>query len=154
MAGKLNKKKMLAICDELADGKSLNSICKRDDMPHRVTVLQAVQRDDELYEMYARARAIGAETLADEIHDVSRQSLESVDKQMANAEVQRRRLQVDSLKWTYARQQPRGLRNKAEDTAQNNQIVLSWSNNSDDVTARQADEEDTATVINLVSEAG
>ena len=153
MAGKLNKKKMLAICDELADGKSLNSICKRDDMPHRVTVLQAVQRDDELYEMYARARAIGAETLADEIHDVSRQSHESVDKQMANAEVQRRRLQVDSLKWTYARQQPRGLRNKAEDTAQNNQIVLSWSNNSDDVTARQADEEDTATVINLVGEA-
>ena len=154
MAGKLNKKKMLAICDELADGKSLNSICKRDDMPHRVTVLQAVQRDDELYEMYARARAIGAETLADEIHDVSRQSLDSVDKQMANAEVQRRRLQVDSLKWTYARQQPRGLRNKAEDTAQNNQIVLSWSNTADDVTARQADEDDTATVINLVSEAG
>tara|TARA_R110002020_G_scaffold263901_1_gene478633 strand:+ start:213 stop:677 length:465 start_codon:yes stop_codon:yes gene_type:complete len=153
MAGKLSKKKMLAICDELADGKSLNSICKRDDMPHRVTVLQAVQRDDELYEMYARARAIGAETLADEIHDVSRQGLESVDKQMANAEVQRRRLQVDSLKWTYARQQPRGLRNKAEDTAQNNQIVLSWSNSSDDVTARQADEEDAATVINLVGEA-
>ena len=153
MAGKLNKKKMLAICDELADGKSLNSICKRDDMPHRVTVLQAVQRDDELYEMYARARAIGAETLADEIHDVSRQGLESGDKQMANAEVQRRRLQVDSLKWTYARQQPRGLRNKAEDTAQNNQIVLSWSNTADDVTARQADEDDTATVINLVSEA-
>jgi|TARA_R110002020_G_scaffold414785_1_gene624249 hypothetical protein len=153
MAGKLNKKKMLAICDELADGKSLNSICKRDDMPHRVTVLQAVQRDDELYEMYARARAIGAETLADEIHDVSRQGLESVDKQMANAEVQRRRLQVDSLKWTYARQQPRGLRNKAEDTAQNNQIVLSWSKTADDVTARQADEDDTATVINLVGEA-
>jgi hypothetical protein len=153
MAGKLSRKKMLAICDELADGKSLNSICKRDDMPHRVTVLQAVQRDEELYDMYARARAIGAETLADEIHDVSRQGLESVDKQMANAEVQRRRLQVDSLKWTYARQQPRGLRNKAEDTAQNNQIVLSWSNSSDDVTARQADEEDTATVINLVSEA-
>ena len=153
MAGKLNKKKMLAICDELADGKSLNSICKRDDMPHRVTVLQAVQRDDELYEMYARARAIGAETLADEIHDVSRQGLESVDKQMANAEVQRRRLQVDSLKWTYARQQPRGLRNKAEDTAQNNQIVLSWSNNSDDVTARQADESDIATVVSLVNEA-
>ena len=153
MAGKLSKKKMLAICDELADGKSLNSICKRDDMPHRVTVLQAVQRDDELYEMYARARAIGAETLADEIHDVSRQGLESVDKQMANAEVQRRRLQVDSLKWTYARQQPRGLRNKAEDTAQSNQIVLSWSNNSDDVTARQADESDTATVVSLVNEA-
>ena len=153
MAGKLSKKQMLAICDELADGKSLNSICKRDDMPHRVTVLQAVQRDDELYDMYAKARAVGAETLADEIHDVARQGLESVDRQMANAEVQRRRLQVDSLKWTYARQQPRGLRNKAEDTAQSNSIVLSWSNTADDVTARQADEDDTATVISLVNEA-
>ena len=153
MAGKLSKKKMLAICDELADGKSLNSICKRDDMPHRVTVLQAVQRDEELYDMYAKARAIGAETLADEIHDVSRQGLENVDKQLANAEVQRRRLQVDSLKWTYARQQPRGLRNNAEDTAQNGAIVLSWSNGSDDVAARQADEDDAGTVISLVNEA-
>jgi hypothetical protein len=153
MAGKLSKEIMLRICDELADGKSLNSICKRDDMPHRVTVLQAVQRDEELYDMYAKARAIGAETLADEIHDVSRQGLENVDKQLANAEVQRRRLQVDSLKWTYARQQPRGLRNKAEDTAQNGAIVLSWSNGADDVAARQADEDDAGTVISLVNEA-
>jgi len=148
MAGKLSKKKMLAICDELADGKSLNSICKRDDMPHRVTVLQAVQRDEELYDMYARARAIGAETLADEIHDVSRQSLDSVDKQMANAEVQRRRLQVDSLKWTYARQQPRGIRNNADDTAQNNTIVMSWQNSPDDVSARQADEDNVLQLVN------
>ena len=152
MAGKLSKEIMLRICDELADGKSLNSICKRDDMPHRVTVLQAVQRDEELYDMYAKARAIGAETLADEIHDVSRQGLENVDKQLANAEVQRRRLQVDSLKWTYARQQPRGLRNKAEDTAQSGGIVLSWSNGADDVAARQADEDDAGTVISLVNE--
>lgn len=152
MAGKLSKEIMLRICDELADGKSLNSICKRDDMPHRVTVLQAVQRDEELYDMYAKARAIGAETLADEIHDVSRQGLENVDKQLANAEVQRRRLQVDSLKWTYARQQPRGLRNKAEDTAQSGAIVLSWSNGADDVAARQADEDDAGTVISLVNE--
>ena len=66
MAGKLNKKKMLAICDRLATGKSLRSICDTDDkMPHWVTVLQAVQRDDELHEMYTRARAIGAEVMAD-----------------------------------------------------------------------------------------
>ena len=32
-----------------------------------------------------------------------------------NAEVQRRRLEVDTLKWTFARQQPRGVRHKKED---------------------------------------
>ena len=66
MAGKLNKTKMMSVCDELAKGKSLRSICENDDQqPHWVTVLQAVQRDEDLYEMYSRARAIGAEVLAD-----------------------------------------------------------------------------------------
>ena len=54
MAGKLSKTKLLRICDELATGKSLRSVCDNDDtQPHWGTVLQAVQRDEELYEMYA-----------------------------------------------------------------------------------------------------
>ena len=154
MAGKLSKKKMLAICDRLATGKSLRSICDIDEkMPHWVTVLQAVQRDEELHEMYTRARAIGAEVMADYMFDLASQPLDNVDSKMANAEVQRRRVEIDTLKWTFARQQPRGIRNKAEDTATGNAIVLSWSNNADDVSARQAEESDTGTVISLVDEA-
>ena len=54
MAGKLSKKQMLAICDRLATGKSLRSICDIDaKMPHWVTVLQAVQRDEELLKFNA-----------------------------------------------------------------------------------------------------
>ena len=137
MAGKLNKVKMQRICDKLALGKSLRSICDNDvKMPHWVTVLQAVQRDDELHEMYTRARAIGAEVLADEMHDLARLPLDVSDRSMANAEVQRRRLEVDTLKWTFSRQQPRGIRNNAEDTA-NNQITINWASGTDDVTARE-----------------
>ena len=137
MAGKLNKVKMQRICDKLALGKSLRSICDTDvKMPHWVTVLQAVQRDDELHEMYTRARAIGAEVLADEMHDLARLPLDVSDRSMANAEVQRRRLEVDTLKWTFSRQQPRGIRNNAEDTA-NNQITINWASGTDDVTARE-----------------
>jgi len=137
MAGRLNKKKLLRICDELAKGKSLRSICDNDDsQPHWVTVLQAVQRDEDLYEMYAKARAIGAEVLADEMHDLARQPLPTdLDPRHMNAEVQRRRLEVDTLKWTFARQQPRGVRHKKEDVdAQGGTTVLVWGGGDDEAT--------------------
>ena len=148
MAGKLNKKRMRAVCDELAKGKSLRSICSSSDaMPHWVTVLQAVQRNEELHEMYVRARAIGAEILADEMFDLARQPLDNVDRSLANAEVQRRRVEIDTMKWCFARMQPRGIRNKPEDTANAGVITLSWGGGADDV---MQEEEPTATVLKLV----
>ena len=144
MAGKLNKDKMQLVCDELAKGKSLRSICDTSDkLPHWVTVPQAVQRDEDLHEMYARARAIGAEVLADEMFDIANQPLTEKDRSMANAEVQRRRVQIDTLKWIYARQQPRGLRNKAEDTNQPSSITLQWGD-------RVEEQQEEAQVIKLV----
>ena len=133
MAGKLNKTRMLKVCDELAKGKSLRSICASDDQqPHSVPVLQAVQRDEDLYEMYSRARAIGAEVLADEMHDLARQPLDAVEPKFANAEVQRRRVEIDTLKWTFARMQPRGVRHKKEDV-DNGEITLSWGGGDEQV---------------------
>ena len=154
MAGKLNKEIMQQICDKLAMGKSLRSVCDTDAvMPHWVTVLQAIQRDDELHEMYSRARAIGAEVLADEMHDLAAMPLPDLDPRLANAEVQRRRVEIDTKKWTFSRQQPRGIRNKVEDTAAN-VITLSWSNAADDVSARQADESEEKVVRLVTDEAG
>ena len=148
MAGKLNKKKMQVVCDELAKGKSLRSICDSDPaMPHWVTVLQAVQRDEEIYELYARARAIGAEILADEMFDIARQPLTEKDRSMANAEVQRRRVQIDTMKWVYARQQPRGLRNKGEDTQQPTSITIKWDDKAEDAAVQPAGQ-----VIKLVAD--
>ncbi len=140
MAGKLDKPRMLRICDELAKGKSLRSICDNDKtQPHWVTVLQAVQRDDELYEMYAKARAIGAEVLADEMHDLARQPLPTdLESKHMNAEVQRRRLEVDTLKWTFARQQPRGVRHKAADVDQPSSVTLVWQIEDDETTQAPA----------------
>jgi|TARA_R110000851_G_scaffold124881_2_gene255437 hypothetical protein len=149
MAGKLNKTKMMSVCDELAKGKSLRSICENDDQqPHWVTVLQAVQRDEDLYEMYSRARAIGAEVLADEMHDLARQPLKAEDSKFANAEVQRRRVEIDTLKWTFARMQPRGVRHKKEDV-DNGEITLSWGGGEEQV-VDQAQAQAAATVLKLV----
>ena len=138
MAGKLNKTKMQRVCDELAKGRSLHSICAAEDMPHRVTVLQAVQRDEDLHEMYTKARAIGAEMLVDEMFDLARRPLDGFDKQLANAEVQRRRVEIDTMKFCFARMQPRGIRNNVEDTAQSGVITLSWGGGTDE--AMQRDE--------------
>jgi len=151
MAGKLSKAKMQLVCDELAKGKSLRSICDRNDkMPHWVTVLQAVQRDEELHDVYTRARAIGAEVLSDEMMDLARQPLDGFDKQTLNAEVQRRRVEIDTLKFCFARMQPRGIRNKAEDTAAANTITLNWGGGVDQTAISQTENSETATVIKLV----
>ena len=53
---------------------------------------------------------------------------DGVDTRLLNAEVQRRRLEIDTLKWTFARIQPYGLRDKKEDASVNNgSITLSWN---------------------------
>ncbi len=148
MAGRLNKKRMQKVCDELAKGKSLRSICDTPDaMPHWVTVLQAVQRDEELHEMYIRARAIGAEILADEMFDLARQPLGNVERGLANAEVQRRRVEIDTMKWCFARMQPRGIRNNVEDTA-TGVITLTWGGGADDTVMQPVADQDN--VVKLV----
>ena len=155
MAGKLHAKIMRKVCDKLAEGISLNKICAQADMPGRQTVLDAIQRNDDLYDMYERARAIAAEVMAEEIMDLARKSLDNVDSKLANAEVQKRRLEIETLKWTFARQQPRGLRNKAADV-QPSQVTISWSDGVDDVTARDEEQGNTpasAKIISLIDNA-
>jgi hypothetical protein len=58
---------------ELASGKSLRSICRRDEMPDLTTVLAWVVdgRHESFSQQYAKARQIQAETLADELFDIA-----------------------------------------------------------------------------------
>ena len=147
MAGRLSRKKMLPVCDELAKGRSLREICRSGDMPGYTTVMEAVQRDEELHEMYVKARAIGAEVLADEMIELARAPLDNVDSKLASAEVQRRRVQIDTYKWCFARMQPRGIRNKAEDVPANNVITLNWGGGTDEAVQQKP-----AEVIRLVKD--
>tara|TARA_E500000305_G_scaffold108303_1_gene110365 strand:+ start:2650 stop:3114 length:465 start_codon:yes stop_codon:yes gene_type:complete len=135
------------VCDELAQGKSLKSTCESSDkFPNYKTVLKAVQRKEEFFEMYQNARAIGAEVLADEMFELARKPIEMDDRAIANAEVQRRRVEIDTMKWCFARMQPKGIRNRPEDTAAaDNTITLTWG-------MQQQPEEKTATVLNLVKD--
>lgn len=144
-------KKMQAIADRLATGESLVSICKRKGMPSYSSVTRAVQSDDDLWDIYRRGRVLQAEYFGDSINELARSPLpDTLDPRVVNAEVQRRRLEIDSLKWTLARMQPFGLRDKKSDgNANAGAITLSWSNGEVEVKAEAAEEKTEGQVVNL-----
>ena len=129
----MTKAVMQRVADRLAVGKSLRSICDEDDsLPSWETVPRGVQRDDELYDIYSKARAIGAEFLMDEMFDLARKPLDDVERSLANAEVQRRRLHVDTLKWVFARMRPWDVRHRKEDVDTGGGVIqLTWGGGSD-----------------------
>jgi|SRR5581483_7993144 len=104
------------ICSRLADGESLKSICQREGMPDKSTVYLWLATHPEFSNMYARAKEDCADTLADEILEISDDGsndwMERNDKEnpgwVANGEhIQRSRLRVDSRKWIAAKLKPK-----------------------------------------------
>ena len=121
---------MTEIANRLGSGETLVSICKDEDMPGYRTVTRAVMQDDELFEIYRKGRLMQAEFYADHINELAMAPLpDDVDPRMLNAEVQRRRLEVDTLKFTMGKLQPWGLRDKKEDAPAQQSITISWQGN-------------------------
>ena len=133
---KVTKTVMNKIADELAMGKSLVKILKENpSLPSYRGITNAVVKNQELFDIYAKGRRLQVEFFTDSIIDLATSPLPSdMDSRFLNAEVQRRRLEVDSLKWSLARIQPYGLRNKKEESANTGGITLSWSNGEVEVT--------------------
>src|SRR5579859_4642535 len=90
------------ICQQLAAGRTLRSICQAEDMPSREAVRKWVLADtDGFAERYEQARMLGYETLEDEIIDLSD------DAGLSHEAVGKARLQVDSRKWLLAKSLPK-----------------------------------------------
>lgn len=135
---------MQKICDRLADGETLVDITNSKNMPSYRSVTRAVQSDETLWDMYRKARILQAEYMADRINKLCMEPLPEVtDPRLINAEVQRRRLEIDTLKWTTARNQPFGIRDKKEDQPQAQTFTISWAGGD---TAVSATDEDDAVV--------
>lgn len=100
------------ICAQLADGRSLRSVCKAEDMPAASTVFGWLRSNPEFLQQYARAKEASADALIDEILDIaddSRRDFEQTkDGPVFNHEhVQRARLRIDARKWVAAKLLPR-----------------------------------------------
>lgn len=89
------------ICERIAAGESLVSICKDDAMPCYTTAQKWLGTHESFAAKYARAREDQADVLADEMLDIARSP--SAD-QVAAAD---KRLLIDALKWRAAKLRPR-----------------------------------------------
>lgn len=85
------------ICERIANGESLRSICKDEYMPAQSTVYAWVSEIRQFSEQYAHAREQQAHYFVDEM-------IEIADKVLADsAAVQKARLQIDTRKWAAAK---------------------------------------------------
>jgi len=142
MSRTVNIKVMEKIVDRLAQGETLVDITKGKNMPSYRAVTRAVAANDELFELYRRGRILQAEYMSDRIAKLCMEPLPSgLDVRELNAEVNRRRLEIDTLKWTTARNQPFGIRDKKEDQPQTQTFSISWAGGDTAISANDDDDQ-------------
>jgi hypothetical protein len=101
------------ICEEIANGRSLRSICADPSMPSKAAVFRWLASQEEFRDQYARAREAQADALADEILDIADDGANDTftdedGRERVNSDViARSRLRVDARKWVAAKLKPR-----------------------------------------------
>jgi hypothetical protein len=121
------------ICAQLADGYSLRSVCRADDMPDKATVFRwlGATHEDGTYkypsfrDQYARAKQEAADAMAEEILDIADDGVNDwMEKEYGNRRewvvngeaLQRSRLRVDTRKWLMAKMKPKKYGDKIDMT--------------------------------------
>lgn len=89
------EKHVEAICEWVAEGETLEDYCRQPDTPSSRLVHHWLQKSDQFFSAYTRARAIGGDAIAT--------SLLSLADQGDNDDVNHRRLQIETRKWLLAR---------------------------------------------------
>ena len=97
------------VLEGLMDGRSLTEVCRKPGLPCVKTILKRVVDERSGFgEAYARAREVGLLQMEDELLQLSDGAgQDEKDPKLANAAVQRARLQVDTRKWVMSKQNPR-----------------------------------------------
>jgi hypothetical protein len=108
------------ICERLADGESLRSICDSKAFPSKSMVFRWLASNEAFRDQYARARETQADSLFDEILSIADDGrndwMEREDgKLVENGEALRRSiLRVDARKWMAGKLRPKVYGDKAQ----------------------------------------
>ena len=86
------------ICERIADGESLRSICAADDMPNKATVFKWLAAFPTFSDQYARARETQADSLFDDVLTIADSSQD---------DPQDRRVRIDARKWMAGKLRPK-----------------------------------------------
>ncbi len=106
-----------AICAELAQGKSLRTVCKADDMPAMSTVFTWLRDHKEFAEQYAQAKEEATEAKLEELDDIGDEAIQAsrmVDPKASGAIVQAYRLKADNIKWYMSKIKPKKYGDKLD----------------------------------------
>lgn len=105
------------ICEQIALGKSLRSICKDKDMPSLKSVVKWLNEDKEFQSKYSVARENRGDLYGEMINDIALEVL------TGKLDWQRARVTIDALKWTSARMSPKKYGDRQDITVKQTSYV-------------------------------
>jgi len=106
-----------AICERIADGESLRSICRDENMPSKTSVFRWLAANEVFCDQYTRAREAQADAFVDEMVDIAddtsrdfktKTNSDGEEYEVADTDhIQRSKVRIDTRKWIAARMQPK-----------------------------------------------
>lgn len=122
----VSEKKTIAIktiIQRICEGESLRSIllhADRNILPTMAVFLKWVSEDAELEKQYARAMSVRAESMFDEIIDISDETNADIEftddgkMKIVGEAIQRSRLKIDARKWALSKMNPKKYGDKVD----------------------------------------
>lgn len=104
------KEKADEICEQLALGNSLRTVCEMKDMPSIATVFKWMRENSEFLKQYGHAKEESAEALNEVVLDLGDKAIahaEEADVKASNAVVSAYKLKSDNLKWYMSKMKPK-----------------------------------------------
>lgn len=116
------------LCEKLAQGKSLRTICEREEgheqFPSIVTIFAWMRKHEDFLKQYTRAKEESTDALADEIMDIADNSTNDwmeIEKSKGRfvplvdrEHVERSKLRIESRKWIMAKMKPKKYGDKLD----------------------------------------
>lgn len=114
------------ICEQLAMGKSMRTVCRDERMPAMSTIFSWLRTNEDFLEQYARAKEESADALVDEMIEIADDGSNDLmtitkgrtDYEVENKEVTNRsKLRVDTRKWIASKLKPKRYGDKLDLTS-------------------------------------
>lgn len=108
------------ICEALAEGHSLRSICAADDMPAKSTVFKWLSEQPAFSDQYAHAREAQADCLFDDILEIADDGRndsyvdDEGNRKTDTDVIQRSKLRIDARKWMASKLRPKVYGDKVD----------------------------------------
>lgn len=128
------------ICERLADGESLRSICSEDMMPSKTTVFRWLKSNSAFRDQYARARELQADGYVDEIIEIADEEciyVRKLDGKLADPDdpddalleatfdrtaVMRNKLRIDARKWVASKLRPKVYGDRIDSESKDDEV--------------------------------